>query len=344
MKRLKLMGLGCCIVIMLPIVIPAGTIAFSAIIINPRIGTPTDYESSLFLKTPSPPLSEPITLKIVTFNIADAYLFTTNRPERVKEIGRILTELDPDIVGLQESFIAKDRELLLEALSNSRLKHHVDFPAATVGNGLLILSAFPIVEHYFWRYRANNPWYKIHQGDWWAGKGIGLARLELPDGCILDFYNTHAQAGRGDPANEEVRFEQMDELAAFMNESRNHSGPAFIVGDFNTRIGKPDLEHAIEEAGLELMMTIDSGIDMVFAAKDDNYRFEAVDTIIITGEVQGSKGDIFLARAPAPGELRRMLLGPGEMTSISDHNGFMTTVRVRVPRIPGTSIILKKSS
>ncbi len=329
MKRLKLMGLGCCIIIILPMVIMAVIIAFSAIILNPRIGAPTDCEASLFLKTPPPPLSEPITLKIVTFNIADAYLFTTNRPERVKEIGRILTKLDPDIVGLQESFIAKDRKLLLEALSDSRLKHHVDFPAATVGNGLLILSAFPIVEHCFWRYRTNNPWYKIHQGDWWAGKGIGLARLQLPDGCVLDFYNTHAQAGRGDPANADVRFEQMGELAAFMNKSRNRSGPAFIVGDFNTRMGKPDLERAIEEAKLELTMTIDSGIDMVFAAKDDNYRFEALDTVIITGEVQGSKGNIFLSRAPTPAELRRMLSGPGEMTSISDHNGFMTTVAIQ---------------
>jgi len=76
-------------------------------------------------------------------------------------------------------------------------------------------------------------------------------------------------------------------------------------------------------------MTIDSGIDMVFAAKDDNYRFEALDTVIITGEVQGSKGNIFLSRAPTPAELRRMLSGPGEMTSISDHNGFMTTVAIQ---------------
>jgi endonuclease/exonuclease/phosphatase family metal-dependent hydrolase len=327
-KRVKLLGIGCALLLSMPLFLAAAVIAFSALLMNPRTSAPTNYESSALLKSQLTPLSEPIILKIITFNIANAYLFTTNRPERVKEIGRILTELDPDIVGLQESFIAKDRKLLLETLADSRLKYHVDFPAATVGNGLLILSAFPIVEHYFWRYRTNNPWYKIHQGDWWAGKGIGLARVQLPDGCILDFYNTHAQAGRGDPANADVRFEQMGELAKFMNESRNHSGPAFIVGDFNTRMGKPDLERAIEEAGLELTMTIDTGIDMVFAAKDDNYRFEALDTVAIKGEVQGSKGNIFLARVPTPGELRRMLFGPGEMTSISDHNGFMTTVSI----------------
>ncbi len=330
MKRVKLLGIGCGLLLSMPLLLALTVIIVSALLVNPRTNAPTDYGASRFLETPTPSLSEPITIKVITFNIADAYLFTTNRPERVKEIGRILTKLDPDIVGVQESFIAKDRKLLLETLADSRLKYHVDFPAATVGNGLLILSAFPIVEHYFWRYRANNPWYKIHQGDWWAGKGIGLARLELPDGCILDFYNTHAQAGRGDPSNANVRFEQMGELARFMNESRNRSGPAFIVGDFNTRMGKPDLERAIEEAGLELTMTIDSGIDLIFTAADDHHDFEAKDTVIITGEVQGSKGNIFLGRAPTPSELWRMLFGPGEKTGISDHNGFMTTVKIGI--------------
>lgn len=321
--------MGCCVLLLLSLLAVVTVIVLGTLVLNPRVGAPTDFGSSPYLISPPPPVSEAVTLKIITFNIADAYLFTTNRPERVKEIGRILTELDPDIVGLQESFIAKDRKLLLEALSGSLLKYHVDFPAATVGNGLLILSAHPIVEHYFYRYRNNNPWYKIHQGDWWAGKGIGLARIELPDGCILDFYNTHAQAGRGDPDNAVVRFEQMGELAAFMNQSRNRSGPVFIVGDFNTIVERPDLERAIEEAGLKLTMTIDSGIDLVFAAEDGHYDFEALDTVAITGQVQGSKGNIFLGRAPSPKEFWRMLFGPGEMTSISDHNGFMATVQIQ---------------
>ena len=331
MKQLKMLGAGCCILLLLPLVLVTCIISFSALVLNPRIGAPTDYESSACLASPPPPLSEPITLKIITFNIADAHLFTTNRPERVREIGRILTELDPDIVGLQESFIAKDRTLLLEALAESRLKYHADYPAATVGNGLLVLSAYPIMEHYFYRYRNNNPWYKIHQGDWWAGKGIGLARIKLPDGSILDFYDTHAQAGRGDEKNAAVRFKQMGELASFLNQSRNHSGPAFIVGDFNTRMERPDLERAINEAGLKRSMTIDSGIDHIFALSDDRYDFQALDTVTITGEVQGSKGNIFLSRAPTPGELRRILFGPGEMTSISDNDGFMSIVQI-LPR------------
>ena len=94
----------------------AVTVIFAAIAINPKTAAATDYASSTFLATPPPLLEAPLTLKIVTYNIADGYLFTTNRRERIQAIAALLTELDPDIVGLQECFIASDRELLLESL------------------------------------------------------------------------------------------------------------------------------------------------------------------------------------------------------------------------------------
>ncbi|HDP33566.1 MAG TPA: hypothetical protein ENN29_00480, partial [Candidatus Hydrogenedentes bacterium] len=70
----KMLGVGCCTVLLLPLLLLAGVIAFSALALNPRIGVATDYKSSPLLATPPPLLTEPITLKIITFNIADAYL------------------------------------------------------------------------------------------------------------------------------------------------------------------------------------------------------------------------------------------------------------------------------
>jgi sphingomyelin phosphodiesterase 2 len=295
---------------------------------NQRTGAPTVYQRSGLLADPPAQWTAPVTLRIVTFNIADAYGFTTNRPERMRAIAATLTRLDPDLVGLQESFIARDRALLLDALGHSRLTHHVRFPAGTTGNGLLILSAYPIKEHWFYRYYANNPWYRLWEGDWWAGKGVGLARVELPGG-FLDFYDTHAQAGRSNPTHYvEVRTKQMAGLAQFMNGSRTGSAPAFIVGDFNTPMDRSDLATAIEEAHLLRMMNQDTGIDHIFAVDDPHYRFEVLDTVPITGKVMGSRADIFLSRAPTPRELKGILFGPGEETSLSDHRGWMSTVRI----------------
>lgn len=322
------MGVGCFGVVVLFFLSLFLVVVFSATVINPRTPAPTDFASSVYLQTPPPPLDVPLTLKIVTYNIADAYLFTNNRRERMQAIGALLTELDPDIVGLQESFIASDREVLLEALSRSRLKYHVDFPAATVGNGLLTLSAYPIVESWFHRFQASNPWYKIHQGDWWAGKGVGLARIALPSGTHIDFYNTHAQAGRGDPGNQEVRYLQMGELASFMNQSRSGTGPAFIVGDFNTRLGRPDLERAVDEANLKNMASMDTGIDFIFAVADDQYRMEVLETQVIEGQTLGRTAAIFLSRAPTPTELWRMWFGASEVTPLSDHRGFISTLSI----------------
>jgi len=306
------------------------TVIFAAIAINPKTAAATDFTSSPYLSTPPPMLELPLTLKIVTFNIADGYLFTTNRRERIQAIAALLTKLDPDIVGLQECFIASDRELLLESLKDSRLRYHADYPAATVGNGLFTLSAYPIVEQYFHRFQANNPWYKIYQGDWWAGKGVGLARIQLPSGAQLDFYNTHAQAGRRDDDNRRVRDLQMRELSAFLNESRSRTAPAFIVGDFNTRLDRPDLQYAIDHSGLKSVVTIDTGIDFIFAMENGLYDIEAVDTQTIEGSAPGSAAAIFLSRAPSPRELWKMWFGAGEETPLSDHTGYVSTITINI--------------
>src|SRR5690606_4091093 len=127
-------------------------------------------------------------------------------------IAERLVALDPDIVGFQEAFIAADREVLQAGLAASRLQHFQYYASGTVGSGLLIASAFPIREAWFCRFSKSNPWYKFNEGDWWAGKGVALARLELPEGGgFIDFYNTHAQAGYGNPAYKVVRNFQMAE-------------------------------------------------------------------------------------------------------------------------------------
>ncbi len=331
---LKRAALGCSVLIFLPPLLLVLLVCVLALF-NGRVGAPTDYSKSQYLAESPPPLEEPKTVRIITYNIASAYGFTTNRPERMRAIAGVLTELDPDIVGFQEAFVKKDRALLLDELSGSRLQHFVRFPSGTVGNGLLIASAWPIVEHYFHRFEQSNPWYKLWEGDWWAGKGVGLARIELPGGGVIDFYNTHAQAGRRHPTGyREVRTAQMQGLSRFVAETATGSGPAFVVGDFNTKPDRDDLQLAINKLDLERVMRIDSGIDHIFAVSNPRYRFEVLDTQVIKGKVQGSKGHVFLARPPTLQEARSIYFGPGEMTILSDHSGFMSTVRI-VPQGAG---------
>jgi endonuclease/exonuclease/phosphatase family metal-dependent hydrolase len=268
---------------------------------NARVSAPTAFATSALRGETRRPLAAPLELRVVTFNIADGYGFTNNRTERMRAIAKTLRELDPDLVGLQESFIAADRELLLRELGASRLAHHVRFDGATVGNGLLILSAFPIEEAWFHRYASNNPWYRLWEGDWWAGKGIGLAR---------------------------VRLAQMEELARFVREARIPGAPALVVGDFNTRPSAPDYALAVREAPLVRLMTVDSDIDHVFGVADPAVTYEAIDTREIAGTVATPRPEIFLDRAPTLSEIASMLFGPPGTSRLSDHPGYLVTLRV----------------
>ncbi len=331
--RYRKVLLGCAAVALLVLCSPL-LVMCSLAPFNGRVGADTAFEKSALLANPPAPLAEPVTLKLVTYNIANAYLFTFNRPERMRGIAKKLIELDPDVVALQEAFIANNRELLYDELADSRLRHHVRFPSATLGNGLLVLSAFPIEEAYFFRYTRAGKWWKVWEGDWWAGKGVGLARLRLPGGGWVDFYNTHAQAPRrNNPYNLEVRADQMRELAEFVNASRCGAAPAFVAGDFNTTPENDDYKSLVAGADLARVMSMPSRIDHVFAVKSPRYRFEVLDTVKISGRVQGSQAAVFLVKPPDRKEFRKMLFGPAEETPLSDHPGYMTTVRV-VPVTP----------
>lgn len=301
---------------------------FAALFLNPRTGAVIHRPSGTRPAPSQAVLDGSLQLKIVTFNIADGYLFTANRAERMRAIGALLTKLDPDIVGLQESFVSGDRQILLQALAQSRLRYHADYPAATVGNGLLTLSAFPITEVQFHRFQNNNPWYKIHQGDWWAGKGVGLARICLPSEQRIDFFNLHAQPDRRDPDNRKVRALQMDEMAVFINRSTSDVVSALVVGDFNTSIEAPDLRQAMNKARMHPAVTLDTGIDAILAVDAPGYEVKAIDTIRLRGVTQGRSAAIFLDRAPTLVELWRMRCGPAETTPLSDHDGFMSTLSI----------------
>ncbi len=275
--------------------------------VNSWTASPTDLSPSVLLAQPPAPISQSLTLTIGTFNVQDLPVFSQNRPERMAAIGIKLKEMDPDIIGIQEAFVAEDRDILLTALKGGRLKHHQYFPSGTVGSGLLMLSAYPIVEHFFFRYTECGPWYKPYEGDWWAGKGISLVRVQLPEGIgFLDIYNTHAQAGYGNPAYGRLRESQMRELATFIQASATHTAPAFLVGDLNCQIGWPDYQIAVKEGGLTRQLTLETHVDHIFSVESPHYSYTLLKSVPI----------------------KKTLHVGSFRTPLSDHTGYLSTMRV----------------
>ena len=87
--------------------------------VNPRVGSETDLTKSALLDTPPAPLTEPITLKAVTFNVQNLWVVGFNRAARMRAIGEKLAELDPDVVAFQEVFVPRTREILLQSFAGT---------------------------------------------------------------------------------------------------------------------------------------------------------------------------------------------------------------------------------
>ncbi|MCP4643730.1 MAG: hypothetical protein GY851_25010 [bacterium] len=278
-----------------------------AVVLNMRTPAATDLADSPQLQQLPPPISKSVTLKVVTYNLWDLYLHSDHRAERMPAIGEAVAALSPDIVGFQETWIASDRATVLAALDPIGLVHHHYFRSGLVGSGLLIVSRYPIVETHFWRYTLGGKPLRVDHGDWWAGKGVALARIELPDGAgYLDFFDTHAHASYGDRSYDPVRLSQMTELAAFVNEAATGTSPAIVVGDFNTRAGKEPYQRLVADADLDRLMVIDSRIDHIFAPRNAKCSFDVVETVPIKRELEQD----------------------GETFGISDHTGYMSIIRI----------------
>lgn len=278
------------------------------------VGVEQDYKSkSALLKSPPAGLKGPLEIKVVTFNIQDTWVVGQNRPERMRAIGAKLGLLDPDVVGFQEAFIEEDIDILKEELKDSRLKYWQYYPSAAVGSGVLTASVWPIKEVFFHRYTMAGQWWKLYQGDGAAGKGAGLARIELPDGQgMLDFFNTHAQAGYGNTYySDPVRVSQMSEYGDFITGARLPHSPTLAVGDLNCRIGDKDYESAIAHGKLVRQMNTDSRIDHILAVDDPNYTYEVLATERIYEK--------FSIR--------------GTELELSDHSGWMSTLQIS-PKAP----------
>lgn len=316
LRRRKL-TLGCGLVVLLGLTHFLAIVGFAAIYINGRTPSDTDLARSVMRVKPPPPLSGPVTLKVATFNIHSLPVVGYHRPTRMAAIGDALTALEPDIVCFQEAFIEADRRLLIQHLEGSRLAHYHYYPSATVGSGLMIASAYPIKEVFFHRYTVSNSWYKLWEGDWWAGKGVGLARIALPQGGVVDIYDTHAQAGYGLRWYDGIRNTQMSELAEFIKATRTKTGPALLLGDMNSRINTPyGYNTIVHEANLVRLMAFPKSIDHIFGVLDGRYSFELVDSV----------------------RLHRH-----DGVRLSDHDGYVSTIRI-TPHVPPSAVPLTKST
>lgn len=222
-------------------------------------------EPTTFAKATPPAAFTPLRLRVVTWNLWGIFGFTPRRAARMQVIAREIKKLKPDIVGFQEVFVQADRDLLTASLREAGLPHSRYFPSALVGSGLLLVSRYPIESNGFIRYAENGRPEAVHHGDWWAGKGLSLSTLRLPDGTALYVANTHMHARyRGQYLATQLA--QGRQLLPWAARVRDTEAPALWLGDWNSKPDSDILAPLIASGGWQHLTGDKTAIDHIFGS------------------------------------------------------------------------------
>ncbi len=171
---------------------------------------------------------------LLTLNVWGAP-YAQHRAPRLLAIAQKIRDLAPDIVCFQEVYLADNRRLLQQNLLPA-FPYQVYFPSGLLGSGLLTISKYPIIETAFHRFRLGGKPEDIQRGDYYAGKGVGLARIKTPAG-VLDVYNIHPHA-QYEPTSDNqyavYTHSNLYEAARFIY-AHSPTNPIILAGDYNTQ-------------------------------------------------------------------------------------------------------------
>ena len=178
-------------------------------------------------------------LNILTLNCWGLKFISKFRNQRLEEIGRRLAIATPtpEIVGLQECWTQEDY-LRIRELTNSILPYGKFYHSGIFGGGLAILSRFPIIDSNMVRYPLNGRPTAFFRGDWFVGKGVACATIELSprSGDIVEVCCTHLHAPYESEPNDSYlchRTAQAWEIAKLMRGAAEKGHTVIGLGDFN---------------------------------------------------------------------------------------------------------------
>jgi endonuclease/exonuclease/phosphatase family metal-dependent hydrolase len=147
-------------------------------------------------------------------------------PDRLRAVGA-------DIIALQEIYHVADRAFIANALKEVYPFHFADSERwSLIGNGLMMLSRFPIRRGHFTAYRGTPLSLRVL----WE-QGFLSVDIDVPGFGMIPFFDVHLSAGKpfGDFESEETRRHRAEEIAQLLAAARDHD--PILIGDFNTSPG-----------------------------------------------------------------------------------------------------------
>ncbi|XP_064627149.1 putative neutral sphingomyelinase [Lineus longissimus] len=178
-----------------------------------------------------------LTLNVLTLNSWGVHtpFACQYRHERIAAIGAEVAKGEYDIVTLQEIWCQSDYDKLCKKITSVMPYTHY-FHSNMIGTGVCLFSKYPILETFLHRYQVNGFAHRFYHGDWFGGKGCGLAKIDVK-GFRINVYATHMHA-QYRVVNDEYlacRVSQAFEMSQFIKTTSDSCDMVIAAGDFNAR-------------------------------------------------------------------------------------------------------------
>ncbi|XP_029908268.1 sphingomyelin phosphodiesterase 2 [Myripristis murdjan] len=174
-----------------------------------------------------------VSLRVFSLNCWGIRYLSKHCPQRYAMIGDMLCKEEHDIVLLQEVWSEKDYLSLKKKLASCHSFSHY-FKSGVIGSGLAIFSKHRIHDAFLYRYSLNGYPYMAHHGDWFGGKAVGMAILNIGR-LTAHVYVTHLHAEycREKDSYLPHRVVQAWELQQFIRHTSAGADVVIVGGDLN---------------------------------------------------------------------------------------------------------------
>ncbi|XP_034547986.1 sphingomyelin phosphodiesterase 2 [Notolabrus celidotus] len=177
--------------------------------------------------------TDSVSVRVFSLNCWGIRYLSKHCPQRYAMIGDLLCKEEHDIVLLQEVWSEKDYLSLKKKLACSHPHSHY-FKSGVIGSGLAIFSKYRVHDTFVYRYSLNGYPYMAHHGDWFGGKAVGLAVLNIGS-LTANVYVTHLHAEycRDKDSYLPHRVVQAWELQQFIRHTSAGADVVILGGDLN---------------------------------------------------------------------------------------------------------------
>lgn len=177
--------------------------------------------------------ADSVTVRVFSLNCWGIRHLSKHCPQRYDMIGDMLCKEEHDIVLLQEVWSEKDYLSLKKKLACSHPYSHY-FKSGVIGSGLAIFSKHRIHDTFLYRYSLNGYPYMAHHGDWFGGKAVGMAVVNIGS-LTANVYVTHLHAEycRDKDSYLSHRVVQAWELQQFIRHTSAGADVVILGGDLN---------------------------------------------------------------------------------------------------------------